>query len=131
MLELLVVEDNEKLRPVVLFDLLTNNADRKGSHVFFEKNTRHLYAIDHGLCFNVAEKLRTVIWDFACEPVPAGHLSAIQSLVTPSAALVDELLCYLNPDELAALALRAEALAALAVFPEPPANRRAFPYPPL
>src|SRR5512140_2679576 len=41
--------DKEKLRPVALFDLLTNNADRKGSHVFFEKNTRHLYAIDHGL----------------------------------------------------------------------------------
>jgi uncharacterized repeat protein (TIGR03843 family) len=115
----------------VLFDLLANNADRKGSHVFFEKSTRHLYAIDHGLCFNVEEKLRTVIWDFAGEQIADEQLAAVQTIITPSATLVNELLCYLNADELSALALRAEALARAAVFPQPPANRRAFPYPPL
>jgi len=123
--------DKEKLRPVALFDLLTNNADRKGGHVFFEKNSRHLYAIDHGLCFNVEEKLRTVIWDFAGDRVPVEYLDAIKTLSVPSASLTEELLRYLNTDELAALALRAEALAAAEFFPQPPANRRAFPYPPL
>lgn len=123
--------DKEKLRPVALFDHLTNNADRKGSHVLFEKNTRHLYAIDHGLCFNVMDKLRTVIWDFAGEPISAGHLTALQQLTIPASALVDDLQHFLNADELMALAQRAEALVSAATFPLPPADRRAFPYPPL
>ena len=123
--------DKEKLRPVALFDHITNNADRKGSHVFFEKRSRHLYAIDHGLCFNVEEKLRTVIWDFAGEPIAEEYLEAIRCLVIPSASLVAELTHYLNLDEIAALSLRAEALVAGAVFPQPPLERRAFPYPPL
>jgi uncharacterized repeat protein (TIGR03843 family) len=123
--------DKEKLRPVALFDHLTNNADRKGSHIFFEKATRHLYAIDHGLCFNVMEKLRTVIWDFAGEAISPEHLSNLQKLVSPPASLVDDLLCYLNHDELTMLTLRAEALVSAARFPEPPGDRRAFPYPPL
>jgi uncharacterized repeat protein (TIGR03843 family) len=123
--------DKEKLRPVALFDHLTNNADRKGSHIFFEKATRHLYAIDHGLCFNVVEKLRTVIWDFAGETISPEQLSDLQKLASPPARLVDDLLCYLNHDELTMLTLRAEALVSAARFPEPPGDRRAFPYPPL
>lgn len=124
-------EDKQKLRPVALFDHLTNNADRKGSHVFFEKSTRHLFAIDHGLCFNMDDKLRTVIWDFAGEPIAPEYLTALQHLTKLPAALVADLERYLNPDELAALALRAESLMAAAAFPQPPADRRAFPYPPL
>ncbi len=123
--------DKEKLRPVSLFDHLTNNADRKGSHVFFEKTTRHLYAIDHGLCFNVAEKLRTVIWDFAGEPIAPELSSALQIMVAPPDSLVKDLLCYLNQDELTMLTIRAQALITAAAFPLPPLDRRAFPYPPL
>jgi uncharacterized repeat protein (TIGR03843 family) len=124
-------EDRQKLRPVALFDHLTNNADRKGSHVFFEKVTRRLRAIDHGLCFNVDDKLRTVIWDFAGEPIAPELLTALRLMTSPPAALVAELERYLNPDEIAALALRAEALVAEGIFPQPPVDRRAFPYPPL
>jgi uncharacterized repeat protein (TIGR03843 family) len=124
-------EDKQKLRPVALFDHLTNNADRKGSHVLFEKSTRHLHAIDHGLCFNVDDKLRTVIWDFAGEPIAPEHLTDLRLITHPPAALVAELERYLNADEIAALAQRAEMLVAAAVFPQPPADRRAFPYPPL
>ena len=69
----------ERLRPVVLFDLLVNNADRKGSHILVQKRTRKLYLIDHGLCFHVEDKLRTVIWDFAGEPIPADLLAALAS----------------------------------------------------
>jgi uncharacterized repeat protein (TIGR03843 family) len=124
-------EDKQKLRPVVLFDHLTNNADRKGSHVFFEKGTRHLRAIDHGLCFNVDDKLRTVIWDFAGEPISPEHLSALQLIITPPATLVADLRRYLNADEVTALTLRARILVASGTFPQPPPGRRAFPYPPL
>lgn len=123
--------DLERLRPVALFDHLTNNADRKGSHILFETGTRHLYAIDHGLCFNAVDKLRTVIWDFAGQPLPAEYLSALNRLARPSAALADALLSYLSPAELAALSERAEKLIQTAVFPQPPADRRSYPYPPL
>jgi hypothetical protein len=123
--------DKQKLRPVVLFDHLTNNADRKGSHVFFEKGARRLRAIDHGLCFNVDDKLRTVIWDFAGEPISPEYLSALQGMTALPTALIADLRQYLNADEVAALARRAELLVAAAVFPQPPPDRRAFPYPPL
>ena len=127
-------EDKERLRPVSLFDHLTNNADRKGSHVFFEKRTKHLYAIDHGLCFNEDDKLRSVIWDFAGEALSPEFLSALQGLracIHPPAGLYTDLLRYLNPDEIAALDLRAEGLIALGEFPYPPHDRRVYPYPPL
>jgi hypothetical protein len=70
--------DKDRLRPVALFDHLTNNADRKGSHVIFEKRTRHLYAIDHGLCFHAEDKLRTVIWDFAGQDIDPALLDDIR-----------------------------------------------------
>ncbi len=124
-------EDKQKLRPVALFDHLTNNADRKGSHVFFEKGTRRLRAIDHGLCFNVDDKIRTVIWDFAGEPISPEYLAALRGMMAPPSALIAELGRYLNADELAALVRRAELLVAGGIFPQPPAERRAFPYPPL
>jgi hypothetical protein len=123
--------DKQKLRPVVLFDYLTNNADRKGSHIFFEKSTRHLYAIDHGLCFNVEDKLRTVIWDFAGEAIPEEFQPGIQRLASLSTSLRDELARFLNQDELQALQLRAESMLLATSFPLQPADRRAFPYPPL
>jgi uncharacterized repeat protein (TIGR03843 family) len=127
-------EDKARLRPVALFDHLTNNADRKGSHVFFEKRTKHLYAIDHGLCFNEEDKLRSVIWDFAGEPFSPELLSALRGLracLQPPAKLYTDLLRYLNPNEIAALDLRAETLTALGEFPYPPNDRRVYPYPPL
>jgi uncharacterized repeat protein (TIGR03843 family) len=127
-------EDKERLRPIALFDYLSNNADRKGSHVFFEKNTEHLYAIDHGLCFNVEDKLRTVIWDFAGEPFSPDLLSALKNLrpcLEPPTSLYTDLLRYLSRSELAALHQRAETLISMGKFPYPPNDRRAHPYPPL
>ena len=54
---------------VALFDVLTNNADRKSGHCLTDAEGR-VWVIDHGLTFHVDPKLRTVIWDFAGEPVP-------------------------------------------------------------
>ena len=55
---------------VALFDVLTNNADRKSGHCLFDANDR-VWVIDHGLAFHVDPKLRTVIWDFAGRQLPA------------------------------------------------------------
>jgi uncharacterized repeat protein (TIGR03843 family) len=119
---------------VALFDLLVNNADRKGSHVLIEKGTERLWLIDHGLCFHEEDKLRTVIWDFAGEPIPESLLEALASLRTllsGTSGARAELGRYLSPSEIAALDARAEGLIASGLYPQPPAARRAYPYPPI
>jgi len=120
-------EDKQKLRPVALFDALANNADRKGSHVFFEDETRHLYAIDHGICFHEESKLRTVLWDFAGHAIPDELLAPLSSAGNWS-ALFER---YLSPREIQALLLRAEELHEAKVFPRPTQGRRSYPYPPI
>jgi uncharacterized repeat protein (TIGR03843 family) len=122
-------EDKARLAPVMLFDLLCNNADRKGSHVIFEEETHKMWLIDHGLCFHENDKLRTVIWDYAGQPIPDDLLKALALLSTPS--LPADLRPYLNPNEITALVARAEALTTSGIYPMPPEDRRAFPYPPI
>jgi uncharacterized repeat protein (TIGR03843 family) len=125
--------DRQRLRPVALFDLLVNNADRKGSHVLIEKGTGKLWLIDHGLCFHEEDKLRTVLWDFAGEDIPEELTAALTvfraELSTPS--LPAALEPHLSPGEIAALDSRAARLLRVGKFPMPPEDRRAFPYPPL
>jgi uncharacterized repeat protein (TIGR03843 family) len=125
--------DRQRLRSLALFDLLVNNADRKGGHVMIEKRTRHLFAIDHGLCFHEEDKLRTVIWDFAGEPIPQDLLAALGDFRAKLASLGlrGDLAAYLTEAELAALGSRLETLLNNPVYPFPPKDRRAFPYPPL
>jgi hypothetical protein len=126
-------DDFQRLRPVVLFDLLVNNADRKGSHIIFEENG-HLWLIDHGLCFNIEEKLRTVLWDFAGDSVPdelRASLKSFREQLDPTFELHNELSKHLAPDEVDVLARRADNLLEMVYFPYPPNNRRAYPFPPV
>ncbi len=120
-------KDKQLLKPVVLFDLLCNNADRKGSHVFFENSTHKLYAIDHGICFHEENKLRTVLWDFSGQKVPAELIYRLAL----SRSLLAELEPYLNRREISALCARAESVIKRGVFPRQPRDRRAMPWPPL
>ena len=120
-------EDRQLLKPVVLFDLLCNNADRKGSHVFFEKDTHHLYAIDHGICFHEESKLRTVLWDFSGQAIPADLLAPLSEIKSLRSSLEP----YLSARELSALCARAESILKRGVFPRQPRDRRAMPWPPL
>ena len=113
--------------------LLVNNADRKGSHIIFDENG-HLWLIDHGLCFNIEEKLRTVLWDFAGDPVPdklRASLKGFREQLDPTAELHTELSKHLAPDEVDVLARRADSLLEMGYFPFPPNNRRAYPFPPV
>jgi uncharacterized repeat protein (TIGR03843 family) len=119
--------DKQLLRPVVLFDWLCNNADRKGSHVFFENGTHQLYAIDHGICFHEENKLRTVLWDFAGQKIPEKLLATLSGVKS----VLPRLEPYLTPAELSALCARAETILKKGVFPRQPRDRRALPWPPL
>jgi len=107
------------LMRMAVFDLLANNADRKGGHCLVDGDD-HLWGIDHGLCFHPAPKLRTVIWDFAGEEIPGDCLDDV------AAADLEELGKVLTAPEHAALVARARALVRRRAFPEP---RSEFPYP--
>ena len=120
-------DDKNLLQPVMLFDILINNADRKGSHIFFENETHKLYAIDHGVCFHEENKLRTVIWDFAGQAIPDELLAPLSQTDNWSSLFES----YLSPNEVIALKRRAEKLLTSKVYPRAPRDRRAFPYPPI
>jgi hypothetical protein len=125
--------DRQRLRPVVLFDLLVNNADRKGGHILVDP-IHHLWLIDHGVCFHVEHKLRTVIWDFGGEAIPPelqADLKRLASLLEPEGTTALQLKGLLNPKEISALKERAMQLAAAEFFPTPDAVRRPFPWPPV
>lgn len=125
--------DRQRLRPAVLFDLLVNNADRKGSHVLIDPNNK-MWLIDHGICFHRENKLRTVIWDFAGENIPESLCAAIlnfrQKLI-PDSELVSKLMDFLGLEEINAMADRADNLLADGHFPDPHSDHRPYPWPPL
>jgi uncharacterized repeat protein (TIGR03843 family) len=127
-------EDRERLRPVVVFDILINNADRKGSHILLDPEN-HIWLIDHGICFHVEDKLRTVVWDFAGEPLP-GDLCKdvsilVEALAEDAGELEKELKKYLSLDEIQEIQVRGERLLAAGHFPNPHTSRRFQPWPPL
>ena len=114
-------ELHPQLRRMALFDLLANNADRKGGHCLLTEDGR-VWGIDHGVCFHDEPKLRTVIWDFAGDPIDAADLADVAALVSDPPVLDD----LLHPREVEALARRVGIVARLARFPDPGSDR---PYP--
>lgn len=118
-----------ELQRVALFDLLINNADRKGSHLIFDETNR-LWLIDHGLTFHHEAKLRTVIWDFANTPIAAALLEDVEHFLTRlqnSPVLQKQYRALLSPGEIDALLARGERLLTVQTFPEP--TGLSFPYP--
>ncbi len=111
------------LKRMATFDVLANNADRKGGHCLLDANGR-IWGIDHGLCFHVQQKLRTVIWDFAGDPVEADDLAAIRRLL--DVGVPEALSRLLHEEECRALVKRARRLLGDEHLPEP---RTDHPYP--
>lgn len=129
------IADGERasLRQVVFFDLLVNNADRKGGHMIFDEHGK-MWLIDHGICFHVQDKYRSVIWDFAGQRIPArlrSDAAAICRRLRDDDRLQDELAAHLRKEEIAALLKRAERLSKIRSFPMPPIDRPAYPWPPV
>jgi uncharacterized repeat protein (TIGR03843 family) len=112
------------LQTICAFDLLANNADRKSGHCLLGEDGR-IWAIDHGLCFNAVPKLRTVIWDFAGQPIPASLLDAVARVALSPPVSVT---APLDDDECEALAARAAAVVRRPVFPGI-RSERPFPWP--
>jgi hypothetical protein len=121
---------DRRLWPVAVLDIVCNNADRKIGHVIHDKTTDRLWAIDHGLTFHADPKLRTVLWGFAGEPIPAPLLEALgelrERLTSGLSTRVAELL---SEEEAVSLSARVEELISAPVHPHPPADRSAVPWP--
>lgn len=111
---------HEQLIRLAVFDLVANNADRKGGHILADAE-RRLWAIDNGLTFHQHEKLRTVIWDFAGTDVPTPvceDLERALACIEAGAEEAQPLLEQLTEWERAALAARIQALLHDPVLPE-------------
>jgi hypothetical protein len=117
--------------PVAAFDVVANNADRKSGHCLLGQDGT-LWVVDHGVSFSVEPKLRTVIWDFAREPVPEGLREDLRRVAKElrSGTLRAEMTTLLTDREVDAAARRADALAKAGRFPEP-GPERPYPWPPV
>ncbi|MDQ0118803.1 putative repeat protein (TIGR03843 family) [Pseudarthrobacter defluvii] len=117
-------ETHDELARMALFDYVANNTDRKSGHVLRGADGR-IWGIDHGLCFSAAFKLRTVIWDFAGEPIPDNLLADISPLADTVPADVAALL---HPGEVVALQRRVQRMLQEMVLPVDHTGRR-YPWP--
>ena len=118
----------DRFRQFALFDMVANNADRKSGHCLRDK-ADHIWGIDHGVSFNVAMKLRTVIWDYEGEPIGDADLAALEQLTVDLAdggRLHQTFTSLLHPEEIEAARRRLAWLLAHRVFPEPFTD---YPYP--
>ena len=107
------------------FDAVINNADRKSGHVLEDRDGR-LWAVDHGLSFHVDDKLRTVIWAFADEPLTPEvrvTLEGLGSVLSDRGDLARNLAVVLSEEEAAATLERVEALLVEDRFPAPSSDR--------
>jgi uncharacterized repeat protein (TIGR03843 family) len=113
-----------------VFDVIANNADRKGGHCLHERQTGRIYGIDHGLTFHVAPKLRTVIWDFAGETIPDELIADVARLrALLDGRVGDELRSLLHPMEMDALIGRVDDVLIDPRLPEPDEGYHSVPWP--
>jgi uncharacterized repeat protein (TIGR03843 family) len=126
-------ERADDFRLVAVFDLLVNNADRKAGHCLLDAEGT-IWVIDHGVCFAVEPKLRTVIWDFIGDAFPEDavrSLARVRADLDGGGPLRRTLEQLLDRDEVDATTARTHALLASGIFPEPDPDVRPFPWPPI
>ena len=124
----LVHADDIRLRRMAVFDVLINNADRKGGHILCGVDG-HVYGVDHGVSLHVEDKLRTVLWGWSGKPVDDETLEAVARLRDQvRGELGDQLREHITRREVAALHARTVALLDNPVMPTPD-RRRPIPWP--
>ncbi|MFF7973064.1 SCO1664 family protein [Streptomyces sp. NPDC007905] len=130
---LLVHADDERLRRLAVLDAVINNADRKGGHLLPTTDGR-LYGIDHGVSFNVENKLRTLLWGWGGEPLTPEALEVLKGLrktLAEGGELAVRLAGVITAAEVDATRARVEALLASGRHPEPGGEWPAIPWPPV
>jgi uncharacterized repeat protein (TIGR03843 family) len=122
----------EQLQRMAAFDALINNGDRKGGHCLLAPDGR-IWGIDHGLTFHHQNKLRTVIWDWAGEPLPDEMIETFgrfRLCIERDPTTLQRLSEFITREEVGALRQRLDRLLKTRRFPEP-GNGRAVPWPPV
>ncbi|WP_353612155.1 SCO1664 family protein [Mycobacterium sp. IS-1496] len=125
----LVHADDVRLRRMAVFDVLINNADRKGGHILSGADGR-VYGVDHGVSLHAEDKLRTVLWGWAGKPVDDETLETVARLGDElrSGELRDRLRPHITAREVSALRARIVELLDNPVMPTPD-RRRPIPWP--
>ncbi|MGH4030747.1 SCO1664 family protein [Actinomycetota bacterium Odt1-20B] len=129
---LLVHADDPRLRRLAVLDAVINNADRKGGHLLPAGD--RLYGIDHGVTFNTEDKLRTLLWGWAGEPLTEEAVAVLGSLrdgLKDGAPLAERLGALITPAEVGATRARVLALLESGVHPVPGGEWPAIPWPPV
>jgi uncharacterized repeat protein (TIGR03843 family) len=125
---MLIHADEIALRRMAVFDILVNNADRKGGHILRGVDGG-VYGVDHGLCLHAEDKLRTVLWGWSGRPVDDETLHGVTALAGAlDDGLADELCAHITAVEVDALRVRARGLLDNPVMPAPD-RRRPIPWP--
>lgn len=125
----LVHEDTAALRRMAVFDVIVNNADRKGDHILAMKDG-HRYGVDHGLTFHREHKLRTVLWGWVGKELTAEELEGIDRVRSCLRdTLGGNLAGLLTAEEISALTGRCSALRATKRAPGPQGHSSAVPWP--
>ncbi|WP_309619793.1 SCO1664 family protein [Salinibacterium sp.] len=125
----LIHEDSPALRRMAVFDIVANNADRKGAHVL-PVDGGHRYGCDHGLTFHAEHKLRTVLWGWIGEALTTDELAGVARVrAALDGELGDALSPLLTEPEIAALARRCDRLRSSGQFPGPQGLMPAVPWP--
>ena len=117
---------DDDLRQLCVLDLIANNTDRKAGHCLLGGDGR-IYGIDHGLAFHAQYKLRTVMWDFVDEEIPAASMEAIAAFLESGPR--DSLARLLDTFEVDAMVSRARAVLDEARFPEDDTGGQRYPWP--
>ena len=126
----LVRDDLPPLRRMVVFDAIVNNADRKGGHLI-PMPGGHVYGVDHGVSFHQQDKLRTVLWTWAGDPLPDEAIDALSEFrALLEGALDDALSALLTRREVVAVRRRVDRLLRDRRYPEPSGDWPAIPWPP-
>ncbi|MET9495916.1 SCO1664 family protein [Streptomyces sp. NPDC006552] len=130
---LLVHADDPRLRRLAVLDAVINNGDRKGGHLLLDGGG-HLYGIDHGVTFHTEDKLRTLLWGWAGEPLTAEASAALEGLRARLAAdepLARRLGELITGAELEAVRERVAELLKTGRHREPGGDWPAIPWPPI
>jgi uncharacterized repeat protein (TIGR03843 family) len=126
--------DRPELASAAVFDVVINNADRKGSHLVLDR-AGSLWGFDHGVSCHAEPKLRTVLWGWVGQPLPEADLARLEALAgwlgDPMSPLSRTLETLLSPAEVNAVGRRIAGLLATGRFPAPNSRGPAVPWPPL
>ena len=126
-------QHRDEMKRIAVFDAVINNTDRKGGHVLLGEDGK-LWCIDHGVTFHEYPKLRTVIWDFADQPIPSHliqDLCKLRDQLRKAQPLEESLSKLLALREMKALRTRIDQLINTGVFPRPSDDWPPVPWPPV